>query len=177
MKRFKPLLLIAFAALAGCESMSVSECQVADWGRVGLADGSRGESESRLSAYTEDCGKSGIRPNAKAYRQGWDVGIARFCTATNGWREGTQGHSGKEAVCRGQSGFNEFSHFLNAGLHVYRTNEQMRHNTQETNQLQNRLEKPGSDDEKRRIRSQLREIDYEQSRLRSQLSRQQMAAP
>ena len=94
------LFLLPFM-LAGCESMTVSECKVADWGRVGYADGAAGVAQTRLAAYAEDCGKAGIVPHANAYRQGWDSGIQRFCTAANGWREGTLGHSGKESVCQG----------------------------------------------------------------------------
>lgn len=86
-------LLLLTLLFAGCKSMSESECKVADWGGVGLNDGSRGESEPGLANYTEDCGKTGVVPNAQAYRQGWDAGIKRFCTAANGWREGLEGHS------------------------------------------------------------------------------------
>lgn len=56
-------------------------------------------------------------PNARAYRQGWDSGIQRFCTAANGWREGVAGHSGKAAVYVGQAGYAGFN--LDAGLQVY----------------------------------------------------------
>ena len=103
---------------------------MADWGRVGYSDGAAGVGQSRLAAYTEDCRKSGVLPQASAYRQGWDTGILRFCTATNGWREGVQGHSGKEAICQGQAGFEGFARYLDAGLKVYRTQEQLQRNIQ-----------------------------------------------
>ena len=110
--------------------MSVSECKVADWGRVGYSDGAAGVGQSRLAAYTEDCRKSGVLPQASAYREVCDTGILRFCTATNGWREGVQGHSGKEAICQGQAGFEGFARYLDAGLKVYRTQEQLQRNIQ-----------------------------------------------
>ena len=75
-KRFALLLLLlASLLLAGCKSMSPTECKVADWGRVGHADGTRGESDRRIADYTEDCGKVGVIPNAQLYRYGWDQGI------------------------------------------------------------------------------------------------------
>lgn len=157
--------------------MSESECRVADWGRVGLADASKGESESRLAAYTEDCGKIGVVPNAQAYRQGWDAGIVRFCTATNGWREGQQGHAGKDAVCQGQPGFAAFSHYFDAGMQVHRTRTQMDRAASETNHLQKRLEASANDDEKRRLREELRELDHQQFRLRNVMAQQQMLGP
>jgi hypothetical protein len=76
---------------------------------VGLNDGARGEPERRLVNYTEDCGKIGITPQPQAYRQGWDAGIQRYCTATNGWRGGLEGQSSKDQVCAGQSNYPAFS--------------------------------------------------------------------
>lgn len=97
-------LLLAPLLLAGCESMSPTECKLVDWGRVGHADGTRGESDHRIADYTKDCGKVGVIPNAQLYRYGWDQGIVNFCTPTNGWREGLQGNPGKASVCQGQAG-------------------------------------------------------------------------
>ena len=152
------ILVLMTLWLSGCKSMSESECKVADWGRVGLGDGARGEHERRIAAYTEDCGKIGVVPNAQAYRQGWDAGIKQFCTTTNGWREGLEGHANKEQVCVGQAGFEGFARYLNAGLQVYRTQEQMRENTQEINRLQKKLESAANDDEKRQIRHRLQDL-------------------
>lgn len=171
------MALAVLALLAGCESMSVQECKVADWQRVGFNDGASGESERRLAAYTEDCGEAGVKPDVQAYRRGWDSGIQRFCTAANGWREGVQGHSGKNGVCQAQPGFEAFTRYLEAGLQVYRTSEQMRQNDYETNRLQKRLEAGGTDDEKKRIREALRDLDRQQFHLRSMLAQQQMLAP
>ena len=177
MNKFKLLLLLASLSLAGCKTMTVPECQVADWGRVGFADGARGESESRLASHVESCAQAGVRPNAQAYRQGWDAGVRTFCTAANGWREGVQGNSSRDSVCRGQPGFEAFSRYLGAGLQLYRTNEQMRYNAAQANQLQRLLEDSNKDEEKRRFRQQLRELDREQYRLRDLLSQQQLYSP
>lgn len=171
------VLILVALALAGCESMSVSECKVADWGRVGFADGSRGESDRRIADYSEDCGKAGIVPNAQAYRYGWDQGIVNFCTPANGWREGLQGNSGKASVCLGQAGFAGFASFLEAGLQVHYTQSLMQRNARESEHLQKRLEDSKSDEEKKHLRNDLRHIDREQSRLRSQLIYQQLMGP
>lgn len=170
-------LLLLSTLLAGCASMSESECRVADWGRVGLNDGARGEPERKLAAYTEDCGKTGVVPNARAYRQGWDAGIKRFCTAANGWQEGQLGHADKAQVCAGQPGGEAFVRYLNAGLQLHQTQERMRQNTQESNRLQQKLESAASADERRRIRRTLQDIDQEQFHLRNLIGQQQMLAP
>lgn len=171
------LLLLASLLLVGCESMSPSECKVADWGRVGHADGTRGESERRIADYTEDCGKVGVIPNAQLYRYGWDQGIVNFCTPANGWREGLQGNSGKASVCQGQAGYPGFARYLDAGLQVHNTQSLMQRNARETERLQRRLEESKNDDEKKNLRNELRHIDREQFRLRNQLTQQQMMGP
>lgn len=170
-------LLMLTALLGGCASMSESECRVADWGRVGLNDGARGEPERRLADYTEDCGKTGVVPNVQAYRQGWDTGIQRFCTAANGWQQGLQGRADKAQVCATQPGAEAFTRYLNAGLQLHQTQERMRQNTQEIQRLQKKLASAASDDEKRRIRRSLQDIDQDQFRLRMYMGQQQMLAP
>lgn len=172
-----PLLLVASLLLAGCESMSPTECKVADWGRVGHVDGTRGYSDSRIADYTEDCGKVGVVPNAQLYRYGWDQGITNFCTPANGWREGLQGHFGKASVCQGQPGFAGFSRYMEAGLQVHNTQAQMQRNARESERLQRRLEESKNDEEKKNLRNELRYIDREQFRLRNQLTHQQMMGP
>lgn len=171
------LPILMAVALAGCESMSAPECKVADWYRVGLGDGASGERESRIADYTEDCAKVGIKPDAPLYRRGWDAGIAQFCTAANGWREGVQGHSGKSSVCLGQAGYPAFSHYFEAGLQVYRVNEQMQLNARESYRLQQRLESTKSDEEAKNLRQDLRHLDREQLQLRSYLIQLQMLTP
>ncbi len=171
------LLMLVAIALAGCESMSVSECKVADWTRVGMTDGSAGVSERRIADYTEDCSKAGVVPNASAYRRGWDAGIVQFCTPANGWREGVAGNSGKASVCQGQAGYAGFSHYLELGMQVHRVQELLQRNGQESSRLQARLEASKSDEEKKNLRESLRHIDHEQVRLRRLLMQQQMLAP
>jgi hypothetical protein len=170
-------LFLATLFLAGCESMSESQCKVADWGRVGFADGARGVNENRLADYTEDCGKIGVRPNAQAYRQGWDAGIKRFCTSESAWREGLAGHGSAAQVCMGQPGYQNFVRYLDAGMQVYRTQEKINQNTAEINRLEKKLEVSNSDDERRHIRRTLQDIDHEQYRLRGIMGRQQQMAP
>lgn len=171
------LLILATFALVGCESMSAPQCKVADWYRVGLADGAGGERDSRIADYTEDCAKAGVTPNATLYRRGWDAGIVQFCTAANGWREGVQGHSGKSTVCLGQVGYSAFSHYFDAGMQVHRINEQMQHNAQESQRLQQSLESSKNDEEAKNLRQDLRHIDRAQSQLRNHLIQLQMLAP
>ena len=177
MKYLNYLLLLCSLTLAGCESMTVSQCQVADWGRVGFNDAAAGVRETRIADYNEDCGKVGIQPNQRAYRQGWDAGIGRYCTAANGWREGTLGNSYKAVVCQGQAGFETFSHYLDAGLRVHQTRTKMNQKTEEISRLKKRLDESTSDKDKHRLREELSDLNYAQRELESLLYRQKRQAP
>jgi len=169
--------LLLLLVLGGCASMSETQCQVADWHRVGLADGANGLPEGRLADYHRDCAKVGIEPDAQAYRRGWDAGIVRFCTPANGWREGSQGHFQADAVCRGQTGYTPFSYYLQAGLELHRTNERIRANNRETRRLQALLDAATQDDDKKRLRLELQTLDWEQARLRSLVNQQRLLGP
>ncbi len=171
---FLPLLLLT---LGGCASMSETQCQVADWQRVGLNDGANGIAESHLADYVKDCAKVGIAPDAVAYRKGWDAGIVRFCTPANGWREGTQGRYQADTVCRAQSGFERFAYYLNAGLQWHRTSEQIRTNNHEMRRLQSLLDAATKDDDKKQLRFELQQLDWEQFRLRNLLNQQRLLVP
>lgn len=168
-------------SLSGCESMSPSQCRMADWARQGYQDGSHGENPNRIADYAEDCGKIGVQPNPMEYRRGWDAGIVQFCTPQNGWSQGLQGNSYKESACQGQMGNPQFMYYFKIGMDAYRTKGQIEKNNQETHRLQKRLEgvkpHPKADEERRKIREEMRHIDREQFRLRDLLSQQQRYAP
>ncbi|NCP39780.1 MAG: DUF2799 domain-containing protein [Rhodoferax sp.] len=170
-------LLLLLLALFGCASMSETQCQVADWQRVGLQDGAIGMAESHLADYVKDCAKVGVTPDAVAYRKGWDAGILRFCTPANGWREGTQGRHQADAVCRAQSGYERFTYYLSAGLQFHRTGEQIRANNHEMRRLQSLLDTTTKDEEKKQLRFELQQLDWEQFRLRNLINQQRLLAP
>ncbi|MBP8287159.1 MAG: hypothetical protein KAX57_10015, partial [Rhodoferax sp.] len=63
------------------------------------------------------------------------------------------------------------------GLQVYRTNQQIQDNSREIDRLQKLLNKANSDDERRRLRRQLQQIDNDQYRLRILLGQHQLMMP
>ena len=95
--RFTLWLLIA-VLLHGCASMSEAECLSADWTVVGEIDGQQGRALSVLDNYQRDCADYGVVPDVEAYVAGRDNGLAFYCTAANGYREGRSGQR-LEADC------------------------------------------------------------------------------
>ncbi|MDH4022713.1 MAG: DUF2799 domain-containing protein [Gammaproteobacteria bacterium] len=88
-------LLAAAAALqlAGCASMSQSECQYSDWRAVGYEDGSLGRPVHDFGTYRKRCADHGVTPDFAAYQQGRDAGLIEYCQESRGFQEGSAGRS------------------------------------------------------------------------------------
>lgn len=170
------LLVGSALGLSGCATLSENECRTADWGRLGRQDGAAGHPESRLAEHAEACNKIGILPNATAWRAGWDQGVQTYCTPAVGWREGLAGHS-YSGVCRARGNEAGFLQAYHAGSDIHRTQNRIEQNNQELRRLESQLRSAPNDETRRRLRDRMRDLDWEQSRLRSQLGQMQLSAP
>jgi hypothetical protein len=161
--------------LGGCASMTAEECKLADWRRIGEQDGAQGYTDARLAEHAEACKEVGIRPDAPKWRAGWDKGVWTYCTPQVGWREGMAGHSYR-GVCRGR---NEegFLQAFRAASEIRRLQNRIEQNHQELRRLQGQLAGAPNDEARRRIRERMRDIDREQSHLRSSLRFAESTAP
>jgi hypothetical protein len=91
-----PILL-----LAGCASMSKSECLTADWNAVGYEDGARGAPAAAVSSRRSACArKASVAPDMDAYLAGRELGLKQYCRPTNGFIVGSRGET-YEGVCSG----------------------------------------------------------------------------
>lgn len=77
--------------LSGCATLSEGECRTADWFQVGRQDGANGYKRARLFDHRKACVEYGVRPEPEAYYTGRQIGLARYCSADNGFREGRAG--------------------------------------------------------------------------------------
>ncbi|MXY32992.1 MAG: DUF2799 domain-containing protein [Boseongicola sp. SB0676_bin_33] len=93
--------LAAFAVLAGCASLSESDCRQGAWRDIGLADGARGKRSSYIMEHAKSCSEFGITPNVQAWHRGREVGLQQYCTAANAHYVGTTG-ARLSPVCRGE---------------------------------------------------------------------------
>lgn len=168
--------VVLILGLSGCASLSEDECRTADWGRLGQQDGANGYAESRIASHAEACNKIGILPNATAWRAGWDQGLQTYCTPAVGWREGLAGR-GYNGVCRTRGTEEGFLQAYQAGSDIHRLQNLIEQNSSQLRQLEGQLRSATNDETRRRLRGLMREIDWEQSRLRSQLGFLQLSAP
>lgn len=92
------LILVAMAALAGCNSMSEKECLSTDWRTVGYEDGVNGYTGDRIGRYRNACSEHGVTPSLGEYQAGREQGLREFCNPLNGFRVGARG-AGYSGVC------------------------------------------------------------------------------
>lgn len=114
--------------LNGCATMNQSECLTADWYAVGLEDGSRGQSASRLGRHREACAEYGVTPDVQRYSEGRSEGLENFCREASGFYQGKSGYV-YSGVCPSYLE-DEFLLGYTAGRDLYRLNLRIEHSHQ-----------------------------------------------
>ena len=151
------LLVLGCVFLAGCATLDEDECRTADWAQIGHADGRAGHSRARLEAHREACAKLGIRPDAERYFAARERGLERYCTPENGWRVGRSGDS-YEDVCPPELE-RAFLARYRAGREIHEARQRVDRLENERAELERRLDKAKSDEQRRELRDQLRRND------------------
>lgn len=111
------ILLAALALCSACATLSESECQDADWERIGEADGDIGRPATYIEQHIEACARFGIEPDAGAYSRGHAGGLDDYCTVRGGLETGRRGRRYKN-ICK--PGFEEdFLQGYRLGRQIY----------------------------------------------------------
>lgn len=103
--------------LTGCETISEDACLAGSWEDIGFKDGEAGRSRSRLANITETCAEYGVVPDRRAYLQGLEMGLERYCGPTNGFNAGREGNT-PNAECEA-GGFDRYMSAYIDGNAVY----------------------------------------------------------
>ncbi|MGB7480103.1 MAG: DUF2799 domain-containing protein [Burkholderiaceae bacterium] len=167
--RLQRLALAALLlALAGCASMSKEECLTANWGEVGMRDGQNGEPRSRFASHAEACREAGIRADQGQYMSGWERGIVYFCTPHNGFEVGRRGRYYSSGTCPPalEGGFR---HGYDRGIDIHRAQQEVDRVQNNIRDKQRKLDEAKTDDERRRLRRELTDLDFDMRRARDRL--------
>lgn len=78
--------------IASCATLNEAECISANWYDLGFDNALLGKKSSYVSEHTSACQKYAITPDFEQYREGWQQGVKKFCTAQSGWRYGIAGN-------------------------------------------------------------------------------------
>jgi len=144
-------LWLAALLLTGCSSLDQAGCVNADWRTLGFEDGIKGRNESQIRQYRQDCAKHGITPDLDAYRAGHFEGSAQFCTAKNGFAQGSGNHSYQNS-CPAE--------FAGAFMAGYRDGQTL---------YQARSQLDGARSELRKVQQELQQLEKTISQLNEQL--------
>lgn len=160
-------LVFVLVLLQACTTMSADECRTANWRDVGLRDGLAGEPLTLLDSRTKACAEVGVTANAPLYLQGRNQGLPDYCRLDNAARLGLQGKTYHGVCAAGIDG--EFRRRHALGMEVYRARAALRSMDQRRRTLEDRLAEAKTDDERRRQREELRDLDYDQRRARDRV--------
>ncbi len=93
-RSIKKLLILLFISsfISGCATLNEAECFSANWYDLGFDNALSGKKSSFVSQHTSACKKYEITPDFELYREGWQQGVKKFCTAESGFRYGIAGN-------------------------------------------------------------------------------------
>ena len=161
---FLCLVLASSALLGGCATMSADECKVANWGDVGLRDGLDGAALSKLDYRVKDCAEAQVAVDTQRYLQGRDQGLLQFCHLEKAAPLGLNGGSYNGVCPVAIDG--EFRRRFRLGRDVFDTRQTVRNLEGNVNTAEDRLRAAPNDEERRRAREALRDLDFEIRRAR-----------
>jgi Protein of unknown function (DUF2799) len=131
-------VLVAVAALSGCNSMSAQECQATDWRTVGYEDGVNGYTGDRIGRYRNACSEHGVTPDLAEYQAGREHGLRDFCKPVNGFHVGARG-GGYSGVCPGELDA-PFVEAYQTGRHLYTLRSRVGSTADEIDAMRNEME-------------------------------------
>ena len=87
------------ATLSSCATLSLEECQIANWYDIGYRDGVSGKDWSTLASHSKACAKAHIVPDQGAWEEGRKAGLKQYCTTSNAYRAGLAGRTFATSQC------------------------------------------------------------------------------
>jgi hypothetical protein len=84
-------ILALVLLVSGCSSLSKEDCLDKNWFQLGQEDAMSGVSEPKTADYRRDCSQHGIQIKSMDYLKGFESGLKKFCTYSNGLYRGEAG--------------------------------------------------------------------------------------
>lgn len=160
-------LLGTAAALPGCVTMDPDECKLANWNDVGLRDGLAGAALSLLDSRVKDCAQAQVTVDTPRYLQGRNQGLMSYCRIENAAALGLDGKR-YNGVC--PAGIDaEFRRRWQIGSDVRDLRERAHSLDHRREPLERHLRDSRSDEERRKLRNELSELDFALRRARDRL--------
>lgn len=165
-------LFFAILVLAGCASMSESECLEADWYQVGLRDGQDGYPLARLDQHRKACSEYGVEARRDAWRAGRQEGLRGYCTAERGYEAGRAGKT-YHRVCTPRQE-RDFLPAYEAGESIYQMELELDNIEREIESLDDKLDEDSLSDRRRQeIRVEIQQLFRQARQLQNAILREE----
>ena len=172
MKILPPILLAVLVLLSGCSTLNEQECRAADWYRLGVDNGLRGELASLLEEHKDACKRYGILPDRALYLEGRDAGLLEYCRPDNAFRMGLNGEKYKGACPLDVDV--EFRRYNTAALEVHQSRKRVEDLDGQISRKEKELERKDiTDKEKLQLLEDIRKLDRRRDRAREDLHDQE----
>lgn len=152
-----PMGVLACGLLGACSTMSPGECRLANWHDIGQRDGLAGQTLALLDERAKDCAEAGVALDQPRYLKGRELGLQGYCQPDNAVRLGLQGQ-GYQGVCPPAID-PEFRRRHALAYEVHAARSQLAGLEGQRNDLERRLREAKTDDDKRRTRNALSDLD------------------
>ena len=154
--------------LTGCATLNREQCQRGDWYGIGVADGQLGQPASRIDQHQSACAEYGIAPDNRQYMEGRAQGLIDYCRLDNAFETGLRGQRYQRVCPPAVDGL--FDRYNSAAYSVYQLRQELDNIDSQLSSLEYRLQdRSNSDEDRRSIRSDIRELDRHRDRLRDDL--------
>jgi hypothetical protein len=154
-------------AASGCASLSEKDCRAGDWYAIGLRDGAAGRTEDYVAGHSAACQEYGVAPDHERWLEGRERGLARFCTARNGYRIGEVGGRYDDVCFAGAE--LEFRRGYDLGLRMNEVRSRLERIENDIRVIEGQLARQSqqlSDAERERLQWRLRELEQERGYVR-----------
>jgi len=154
--------MLALLGLGGCASIPPEQCATMDWYALGLQDGRDGRAADRMNEHREACAEVRVVPNEQAWLEGRSKGLVEFCELPRAVSLGRQ-RSAYEGVCTDA----RFGQLYRAARKVGDAQARVDSIDSDISWRESEIDrKKTSDDRRRVLRSEIRDLDRQRSRAR-----------
>ena len=162
-------LFLVVMALSGCATLNLEQCRRGDWYGIGLVDGRSGlPAPGRMDRHMQACARHGVRIDDRLYLQGHAQGLLDYCRIDNAFDTGLRGQR-YQHVCPPEIDV-LFDRYNRAAYRVYEVQRQLDSTERWFFSSEYRfLNRNLSRDNRRRLRRDIREMDWHRDRLRYEL--------
>jgi len=159
-------LVACVLAVAGCASLSESECRGRDWYSIGVEDGAGGAKAERLDEHRNACAKYSIEPDAEQYEAGRKDGLAHYCTVGRGFDTGRAGLAYSGACPAGRD--IEFLRGYELGHRYYALDQELKSIDDNLRMYEGQISVAGDDEQRQRIGTAMRQLEIDRWRLEAE---------